>query len=169
MRRRYQRSYFLMVSFAFEGDNNDNNNHHPQLQLNCRHCNVAHHPEWTLISTAKISLSPEPDKVGNITTIVPNSVSILSAFPKGIGRALCEQLYKCGAKVYAFSRSPEPLDELVAECPTVVARVVDLGDWDATVEALASLKNVPIYGLVNNAGIAVCKPFLELTQKDFDE
>lgn len=87
----------------------------------------------------------------------------------GIGRALCEHLYKCGATVYAFSRSAGPLAELVEACPSIVAQTVDLGDWDATVDAFRSLKGIAIYGLVNNAGVAACKPFLELTQKDFDE
>lgn len=82
---------------------------------------------------------------------------------------MCEQLYKCGATVYAFSRSAGPLADLRAECPTVVTHSVDLGNWDATFEAFKSLHGIPVHGLVNNAGVAVCKPFLEITEADLDE
>lgn len=78
-------------------------------------------------------------------------------------------MYENGAKVYAFSRSKGPLDELKAECPHINVVTVDLSNWNQTVEALKILDGIEIDGLVNNAGVATIKPFLELTEKDFDE
>lgn len=87
----------------------------------------------------------------------------------GIGNELCKRLYQHGATVYAFSRSKGPLDELKNECPNINVYTVDLGNWNETIEALKVLDGIAIDGLVNNAAIAVIKPFLELTEKDFDE
>lgn len=78
-------------------------------------------------------------------------------------------MYQSGAKVYAFSRSKGPLDELKTECPNISVSTVDLSNWNQTIEALKILDGITIDGLVNNAGIATIKPFLELTEKDFDE
>lgn len=89
---------------------------------------------------------------------------------KGIGRDICERLYASGATVYAISRSSGPLNELKAACPNVITLQIDLADWTKTrTELTKLLKNIEIDGLVNNAGIAICKPITELTEKDFDE
>lgn len=88
----------------------------------------------------------------------------------GIGRDLCERLDALGAKVYAISRSIEPLNELVAAHPRVKGIQIDLSDWStARAELEKHFKPIKIDGLVNNAGIAICKPVSELTEKDFDE
>lgn len=89
---------------------------------------------------------------------------------KGIGRDLCERLNSLEAIVYAISRSAEPLNELKAACPKVITLALDVADWaKAKTELTKLLKDVKIDGLVNNAGIAICKPVEELTEKDFDE
>lgn len=75
-----------------------------------------------------------------------------------------------GANVYAISRSVEPLQALKNECPNINVVAIDLSKWDETRSALTKLlKDKTIDGLVNNAGLAICKPFGELTEKDFDE
>lgn len=71
------------------------------------------------------------------------------------------------ANVIAVSKSIGPLNELKSECPNLKIISVDLSNWTLTREALKSLG--PIDGLVNNAGIAIIKPFEELTEQDFDE
>lgn len=43
---------------------------------------------------------------------------------------------------------------------------VDLGDWSATEAALSNIGAVDL--LVNNAGVALLQPFLEVTQEAFD-
>lgn len=59
------------------------------------------------------------------------------------------------------------MNELKSEIPNISIISVDLSDWDATRLALKDVGAID--GLVNNAGIAIIKPFQELTQKDFDE
>lgn len=83
---------------------------------------------------------------------------------------MVEKLYGLGATIYAISRSPKPLDELKTVCPNVHIVSIDLGNWNETRTTLRTFLNgVKIDGLVNNAGIAIIKPFEKLTEKDFDE
>lgn len=89
---------------------------------------------------------------------------------EGIGRDLCERLDSLGATVYAISRSIEPLSELKEAAPCINIVQLDLSDWTKSrVELQSVFRNIKIDGLVNNAGVAVCKPIEELTEKDFDE
>lgn len=89
---------------------------------------------------------------------------------KGIGKDVCEHLYSLGANVFAISRSAGPLNELKQLCQGVKILQLDLGDWSAVRSNLIGfLKHFKIDGLVNNAGIAICKPIEEHTEKDFDE
>ncbi|XP_068105974.1 L-xylulose reductase-like [Hyperolius riggenbachi] len=92
--------------------------------------------------------------------------ALVTGAGKGIGRELVKALRKVGAQVIALSRSSEDLQSLAEECPSVETICVDLGDWSATEAALKSLGPVDL--LVNNAGIAIIEPFLEVTQESFD-
>lgn len=91
---------------------------------------------------------------------------VVTGAGQGIGNELCRTLYQLGAKVIAVSRSPGPLEALKQDCPKIEIIQVDLSDWNATRSALGVLGKVD--GLVNNAAIAIIKPFLELTEADFD-
>lgn len=52
----------------------------------------------------------------------------------------------------------------------VVTISVDLSNWSETRKTLTeSFKNVEVDGLVNNAGITICKPFEEFTEEDYDK
>lgn len=74
------------------------------------------------------------------------------------------------ASVYAISRSVEPLKDLAANHLRIKTIQLDLSDWTRTrVELEKYFKDIKIDGLVNNAGIAICKPISELSEKDFDE
>lgn len=47
---------------------------------------------------------------------------------------------------------------------------IDLSNWSNARDQLTqALQNIKIDGLVNNAGVAVCKPIGEYSEKDFDE
>lgn len=88
----------------------------------------------------------------------------------GIGRDLCERLDALGATVYAISRSIEPLNELQVTNPRIVTIPLDLSDWKISRTHLQNFfSDIKIDGLVNNAGIAICKPVTELSEQDFDE
>uniref|UniRef100_A0A182NB26 Ketoreductase domain-containing protein n=1 Tax=Anopheles dirus TaxID=7168 RepID=A0A182NB26_9DIPT len=97
---------------------------------------------------------------------VKGKTIVVTGAGQGIGNELCQALDRLGAKVIAVSRSAGPLEELKAACPAIETIQVDLSDWSGTRAALGSLEKVD--GLVNNAGVAVIKPFLELTEEDYD-
>ncbi|XP_054274874.1 L-xylulose reductase-like isoform X1 [Macrosteles quadrilineatus] len=85
-----------------------------------------------------------------------------------IGRELCKRLVVCGAKVVAVSKSKEPLDSLVEECPSIEAVLLDIGaDWHKTAEVIEKLGTFDC--LVNNAAVAICSPFLEVKPEEIDE
>jgi L-xylulose reductase len=75
-----------------------------------------------------------------------------------------------GANVIGVSRSAGPLNEIKEELKgkSFQDLQLDLSDWKSTRAALSNL-DVKLDGLVNNAGIAVIKPFSELTEDDFDQ
>lgn len=52
------------------------------------------------------------------------------------------------------------------QCPGIEPVCVDLGDWEATEKALGGVGPVDL--LVNNAAVALMKPFLETTKEVFD-
>ncbi|XP_052869161.1 L-xylulose reductase [Anopheles cruzii] len=91
---------------------------------------------------------------------------VVTGAGQGIGNELCRTLDQIGAKVIAVSRSPAPLEQLKKDCPAIETKQVDLSDWSATRTVLGGLGKVD--GLVNNAGVAIIKPFFELTEQDFD-
>ncbi|XP_058817948.1 L-xylulose reductase [Topomyia yanbarensis] len=91
---------------------------------------------------------------------------VVTGAGQGIGNELCKTLVKMGAQVVAVSRSPGPLEALKEECSTIEIIQVDLSDWNATTAALKNIDRVD--GLVNNAGIAIIKPYEELSEQDFD-
>lgn len=66
----------------------------------------------------------------------------------------------------AVSRTNADLVSLSKECPGIKPVCVDLGDWEATEKALGGVGPVDL--LVNNAAVALMRPFLEVTKEDFD-
>ena len=84
---------------------------------------------------------------------------------KGIGRATVKLLVEQGAEVVALSRSPADLDALADEfgCRTFA---VDLADAEAT--RTAAREALPVDLLVNCAGIAELRPFLDASAEAFD-
>ncbi|XP_019642592.1 PREDICTED: L-xylulose reductase-like [Branchiostoma belcheri] len=84
----------------------------------------------------------------------------------GIGRDVAKTMYKCGAEVFALSRTQEDLDSLVQECPGIHPVQCDLADPEATKTAVESVG--PIDLLVNNAGIVILQSFLDVTLDAFD-
>ncbi|XP_075072886.1 L-xylulose reductase [Mixophyes fleayi] len=92
--------------------------------------------------------------------------ALVTGAGKGIGRDTVKALKAGGADVVAVSRTLEDLESLARECPGVKTVCVDLGDWSATEAALSSVGDIDL--LVNNAGVALLQPFLEITQEMFD-
>ncbi|XP_055253878.1 carbonyl reductase [NADPH] 2 [Moschus berezovskii] len=92
--------------------------------------------------------------------------ALVTGAGKGIGRDTVKALHASGATVVAVSRTSADLVSLSKECPGIEPVCVDLGDWEATENALGGVGPVDL--LVNNAAVALLRPFLETTKEDFD-
>ncbi|XP_049716372.1 L-xylulose reductase isoform X2 [Loxodonta africana] len=92
--------------------------------------------------------------------------ALVTGAGKGIGRSTVQALHAAGAQVVAVSRTRADLDSLVRECPGIEPVCVDLGDWEATEQALGGVGPVDL--LVNNAAVALLQPFLDVTKEACD-
>ncbi|XP_058418057.1 carbonyl reductase [NADPH] 2-like [Diceros bicornis minor] len=92
--------------------------------------------------------------------------ALVTGAGKGIGRDTVKALHALGARVVAVSRTNADLVSLSKQCPGIELVCVDLGDWEATEQALGSVGPVDL--LVNNAAVALTYPFLETTKEVFD-
>jgi len=95
-----------------------------------------------------------------------NKKVLVTGAGRGIGRDLVRTLVEQGATVFALTKSPEKLEALRKELPSIRPILADLADWDATTKALENIE--PMDCLVNNAGVAFMEPFLEITKESFD-
>ncbi len=84
---------------------------------------------------------------------------------KGIGRSIATMLAERGADVVAISRSAADLDSLREEtgCRVIAC---DLADPEAA--RAAAKQAMPVDYLVNNAGITILDPFVDVRIEDFD-
>ena len=87
---------------------------------------------------------------------------LVTGSSRGIGRDVCISLAKKGHRVYACSRK----EINISGCTGLI---LDPGDLDSIKKLMDYFKNkeIKIDGLVNNAGLLVNKPFLEISETDF--
>ena len=87
----------------------------------------------------------------------------------GIGRAITERLAADGYFVYAGARKDSDLAELSA-IQNVQAIRLDVTKPEEIAAAVDTVTRAGrgLYGLVNNAGVAVAGPFADLKEEDFD-
>ena len=90
----------------------------------------------------------------------------------GIGRVVALRLAAAGAEVYGISKTAAHLDSLRAEANangdggSVKTFCQDVANWT---ELRALLESLPVMdGLVNNAGVAVLGPAVDVTEADID-
>jgi len=70
--------------------------------------------------------------------------------------------------VVAVSKSEEPMNSLVVECPFIKSVLLDIGaDWNRTAQVIEELGVFDC--LVNNAAVAICTPFFGIKPEQFDE
>ncbi|XP_057367616.1 L-xylulose reductase-like [Daphnia carinata] len=93
--------------------------------------------------------------------------ALVTGAGQGIGRAIAKRLFEHGAVVFALSKSPENLQSLLCELPGIHTVTVDLEDWEATEKAVKGLGHIDL--LVNNAGVAILEPFLDIKNESFDK
>jgi len=84
----------------------------------------------------------------------------------GIGRDTAKLLAKLGAQVTVFDRRKEDMESLKIEFPSITTVQVDLSDWDATRKAVE--ENLPFDLLVNNAGVTILEPFVDVSLSSID-
>jgi len=94
---------------------------------------------------------------------------LITGSSTGIGRACAEFLVKNGFKVYAGARKQADLDDL-GKIPGIIPLKLDVTnqvDIDNAVKFIKS-KKTGLFGLMNNAGIAVAGPLMEISDEDFE-
>ncbi len=87
----------------------------------------------------------------------------------GIGRATAELFAEQGFYVYAGARKQADLDSLnaIENIEAVKLDVTKQDEIDAAVAQIAE-GGRGLYGLINNAGVAVVAPMIEITDEDLD-
>lgn len=92
---------------------------------------------------------------------------LITGASSGIGRNMAETLAKEGYFVYAGARKKADIDELSA-IDNIMGVRLDVNvqeDIDAAVELIAD-EGRGLYGLVNNAGVGVLGPLIEIDEED---
>jgi NAD(P)-dependent dehydrogenase (short-subunit alcohol dehydrogenase family) len=101
--------------------------------------------------------------------------AIVTGASSGLGRHFAVTLARAGAKVALAARRAEKLTEVAREIEAFDGRAVpvalDVTDAKSVREAVAAAETElgPIAILVNNAGIAFTRPFLETEEADWDK
>ena len=94
---------------------------------------------------------------------------LITGANSGLGRAMAETLAANGYFVYAGARKDKDLQELSAieNIQGIRLDVNMQGEIDAAVKTISEAGR-GLYGLVNNAGVAVVQPLIEIEEEDFD-
>jgi len=105
-----------------------------------------------------------------------NKTVLVTGAGKGIGRAIALAFAQSGARVAINDHEiPEDLSELLGQCTEAADEAIfcqaDVSQADAVAEMVAQVSDElgTIDVLVNNAGISRPKPFLELTEADWNQ
>jgi reactive intermediate/imine deaminase len=120
-----------------------------------------------LAGLASWSLAGSPAMAAEASS--PQRAVLVTGASTGIGRKVTELLAADGHFVYAGARKREDLEAL-SKIPNVQAIRLDVNvpaDIAAAVETITNAGR-GLYGLVNNAGVAVLSPLHEMKDEDFD-
>ncbi len=94
---------------------------------------------------------------------------LVTGASSGLGRAMTEMMAAKGHFVYAGARKDKDMQELnaIENVQAVRLDVTKQDEIDAAVETITAAGR-GLYGLVNNAGVVVLMPLIEIDEKDFD-
>jgi len=94
---------------------------------------------------------------------------LITGASSGLGRVMAETLAANGYFVYAGARKDKDLAELSAikNIQGIRLDVTDQNEIDAAVRTVTEAGR-GLYGLVNNAGVVVVGPLIEMEEQDFD-
>ena len=98
-------------------------------------------------------------------------VALVTGASQGLGAGFARTLARHGAKVVVAARQADKLTALADEIGTAALAVsMDVTNSTSITAAFDTAEQSfgPVNVLVNNAGIAVTKPFLEMTEADYD-
>jgi NAD(P)-dependent dehydrogenase (short-subunit alcohol dehydrogenase family) len=105
---------------------------------------------------------PAPDAAARPAVLVTGASA-------GIGRKITEKLAASGFHVFAGARKPTDLEALDA-LPNVTAVRLDVNSPADVARAVETVRGSghALYGLVNNAGVAIIDPVVSTKDEDFD-
>jgi NAD(P)-dependent dehydrogenase (short-subunit alcohol dehydrogenase family) len=98
---------------------------------------------------------------------------LITGASRGIGRAIAEKLAAADVELLLHGRDTIALAQtcqaVKSRCARVVLLIHDLATPDGTSSLISQVGDDALDLLVNNAGIAVVKPFGEITQVEWDQ
>ena len=94
---------------------------------------------------------------------------LITGASSGLGRVMAETMAASGYFVYAGARKDKDLEELTA-VDNIQGVRLDVNKQEQIDAAVTTISEAGrgLYGLVNNAGVAVVQPLIEIEEKDFD-
>ena len=98
---------------------------------------------------------------------------LVTGASRGIGRAIAEKLAAKDVELLLHGRDTVALAQtrkaVQSQCAKVALLIHDLATSAGVSDLMAEVGNDPIHLLVNNAGIAVVKPFTEITPIEWEQ
>jgi short-subunit dehydrogenase len=98
---------------------------------------------------------------------------LITGASRGIGRAIAEKLAAKDVELLLHGRDTVALAQtrkaVESQCAKVALLIHDLATSAGVSDLIAEVGNEPIGLLVNNAGVAVVKPFTEITQIEWEQ
>jgi NAD(P)-dependent dehydrogenase (short-subunit alcohol dehydrogenase family) len=127
-----------------------------------------HIVKYLLVLTLACLLTATPG-LADTPAATPQKAVLVTGASTGIGRKITERLAAGGYFVYAGARKEADLKELgaIKNVQAVRLDVTDSKDIAAAVEIITKAGR-GLYGLVNNAGVAISGAFTDTKEDDFD-
>jgi NAD(P)-dependent dehydrogenase (short-subunit alcohol dehydrogenase family) len=98
---------------------------------------------------------------------------LITGASRGIGRAIAEKLAAPDVTLLLHGRDTVALADVCravqASCPSVIRLIHDLAVMSGVSELIAEVGKDPLDLLVNNAGVAIVKPFGEITPVEWEQ
>ena len=120
----------------------------------------------TLFALALVSLISHPPAQAAAST--DQKAVLVTGASSGLGRVMAETMAAQGYFVYAGARKDKDIEELNA-IENIQAVRLDVNKPEQIEAAVQTIKQAGrgLYGLVNNAGVVVLKPLIEIDEEDF--
>lgn len=126
-------------------------------------------PSGTLLVLLCFMLAGVGPVIADDTAAAPQKAVLITGASTGLGRAMAELMAQRGVFVYAGARKDKDIAELNAidNIQAVRLDVTKQEDIDAAVKTITEAGR-GLYGLVNNAGVAIIYPLIETPEDEFD-